>query len=446
MKVTIIGTGYVGLISGLCIAKAGHTVICVDKNEAIVSKLNRGEPTIHEEGLLEILQDVRATNHFTASTDLISSLHQSDIAMIAVGTPDKDNGIDLSFISGVAKEIGSFLKSYDRGHLSVVVKSTVIPGTTDTLVKDLIEEYSGKSVGQFGLGMNPEFLREGSAIYDFDNPDRIVIGYEDEQTMKKLKHLYSSWDCAQIFTNSRTAEFLKYSNNCLLATQISIMNELANLSSAIGGINFDNILSGIQTDKRWNPISEDGSRVNPGILSYLSPGCGFGGSCFPKDLNALNSLSSQYDSPTDILQAVITVNKKQPFIIERKLSKHFGSLKDKKILMLGLSFKPETDDVRESAALKIAESLVNKNADLHVHDPIAANNFLKALPKNISRYVTVKHSWQRELENYEIIVLVSAWEEYLSLNNIDLTNIVLFDTKGVIINDSAKMIFKIGTS
>lgn len=445
MKVTIIGTGYVGLISGLCLAKAGNIVTCVDKNKTIVSKLNQGEPTIYEDGLKEILVSEIANNHFSASTDLITSLENADIAMIAVGTPNSDNGIDLSYISSVSKEIGVFLKNYNKSHLSIVIKSTVVPGTTDTLVKRLLEEFSGKKIGQFGLGMNPEFLREGSAIYDFDNPDRIVIGYEDEKTRSKLLELYSNWDCEKIMTNSRTAEFLKYSNNCLLATQISTMNELANLSYKIGDINFDDILSGIFSDKRWNPILEDGSRVDPGILSYLYPGCGFGGSCFPKDLNALNYLANSYACPTKILNAVISVNDSQPLIVEKRLTDYFGDLIDKKILMLGLSFKPETDDVRESAALKIAESLVKKKTKLYVHDPVATENFINALPKNISNKIITRDFWQNELASYDIIILVSPWEEYLSLNYLDLTDIVLFDTKGIIQNNSAKDILKIGT-
>jgi UDPglucose 6-dehydrogenase/GDP-mannose 6-dehydrogenase len=290
MRVGIIGTGYVGLVSGICLAAKGHSVTCVDLNQAIVDRLNGGTPHIHERGLPELLSEVRRQGLFAATCDLDAALDGADLVLIAVGTPSKDGVIDLGQIVAAARSIGAYLRRRDR-FLSVVVKSTVVPGTTDTIVRAAIEEASGKAFPAFGLGMNPEFLREGEAIEDFMEPDRIVLGHEDPETLARLEELYAPWQADKLRVNTRTAELIKYANNALLATQISAINEIANLATAIGGIDVMDVVRGVHLDKRWNPITQDGGRVAPPILTYLVPGCGFGGSCFPKDLQALRSLA-----------------------------------------------------------------------------------------------------------------------------------------------------------
>jgi UDPglucose 6-dehydrogenase/GDP-mannose 6-dehydrogenase len=241
MNITIIGTGYVGLVSGVCLASKQHNVTCVDIREEVVDLLNNNKPHIHENGLSELLDQTLKSGHFKATTDLNNALEQSELVIIAVGTPSKNGKINLTQIKNACTSIGNFIKTNDK-FISVVVKSTVVPGTTDTFVKDIIESTSGKKLGEFGLGMNPEFLREGEAIADFQYPDRIVIGYEDQKTKNLLEEIYSPWDCDKIAVNTRTAEMIKYSNNTLLACLISMNNELANLAFELGNINYNDVI------------------------------------------------------------------------------------------------------------------------------------------------------------------------------------------------------------
>ena len=289
MNIAVIGSGYVGLITGLSLSKIGNQVRCVDLNQGIIKNLNLGIPHFFEEGLQELLRSEIDSGRFKASSKLEHLDLEFELIIIAVGTPsDSEGNIDLNYIKSASKDVGRFIKK-SKNFISIVIKSTVLPSTTDTLVREIIENESSKVLGEFGLGMNPEFLREGSAIEDFMNPDRIVIGTEDEETKSKLKKLYSSWNCDKIFVNSRTAELIKYTNNCFLALQISASNEIANLAYDIGGIDVADVLKGVHLDKRWNPI-KNGERSHPGILNYLKAGCGFGGSCFPKDVKALRNL------------------------------------------------------------------------------------------------------------------------------------------------------------
>ena len=426
MKVCIVGTGYVGLVSGVCLATKGHDVVCVDKNPDIVDKLNKGIPTIHEDGLSEILKNVVEANSFQATENLKEALDEVNLVIVAVGTPSKNGKIDLSFIKEVSSQIGKYLATSDR-FISVVIKSTVIPGTTDSVVLNILEESSGKKLGDFGLGMNPEFLREGAAIDDFLYPDRIVLGHEDEKTLSLINQLYEPWNVEKILVNSRTAELIKYANNALLATQISAINEIANLASSIGGIDVMNVVSGVHLDKRWNPVI-DGHRCNPEILKYLIPGCGFGGSCFPKDVQAIRTQGMNLGLKMQVMNAVLDVNDIQSSQVVKILEENVDSLSDKKIMILGLSFKPGTDDVRESSSLKIAHHLLNTGALLTAHDPIAICNFKKAL-KDTSTKVKFTENWKAEINLTDIIILVTPWDEYYELIKFDLKEKVLFDVR-----------------
>ncbi len=427
MRVAVIGTGYVGLVSGVCLAAKGHTVVCVDLNPEIVARLNRGEPHIFEKGLPELLAEVRGKGLIEATTDLESALDRSDLAIIAVGTPSKDGIIDLSLVIKAAESIGAYLRRHDR-FLSVVVKSTVVPGTTDTVVREAIEAASGKRFPAFGLGMNPEFLREGEAIEDFMAPDRIVLGHEDPETLARLELLYAPWTVDKLRVNSRTAELIKYANNALLATQISAINEIANLAAAIGGIDVMDVAQGVHLDKRWNPITAAGGRVAPPILTYLVPGCGFGGSCFPKDLQALRSLGRQHGLPMSVAEAVLAVNDAQPHQVLDILERDLGSLAGKRILVLGLAFKPDTDDVRESASLKIVAELVAKGAQVVAHDPIAAANFKRALGR-VGEKVTLVEDWKGEVPQARAIVVATKWRDYEALAGMDLARKILLDAR-----------------
>ena len=245
----------------------------------------------------------------------------ADIIMVTVGTPFSNGQIDLTYVKEVAKIIGIYLKSSDQ-FVSVVIKSTVLPGTTDTIVREILEQYSGKKIGDFGLGMNPEFLREGNAFEDAMELDRIVFGYEDYKTLKMLRELYEPWKTDKIEVNTRTAEMIKYANNSLLATQISAVNEIANITQEIGNIDVMDVMNGVFTDKRWSPILEDGSRVYPDILKYLIPGCGFGGSCFPKDIMALKALAEKLGLEPRMLNSILETNQRQPYQIVQLLKKH----------------------------------------------------------------------------------------------------------------------------
>lgn len=424
MRITIVGTGYVGLVSGVCLAAKGHNVICVDINERIVNSLNNAVPTIYELGLESLLKETISAGRFKATTDLQAALADSDGVVVAVGTPSENGIIDLTYVRAVSRQIGDFIKTFG-GILPVVVKSTVVPGTTDTVVRQEIEAASGKKHGAFGLGMNPEFLREGNAVTDFMEPDRIVLGHEDPHTLAFLQGLYAPWSCEKLCVNTRTAEMIKYSNNSLLAVQISAVNELANVAAALGGIDVLDVMKGVHLDKRWNPII-DGKRVNPEILSYLIPGCGFGGSCFPKDVQALRSQGAQMGLPMSMLNAVLSINEAQPLEVVSILEREMGSLKGRSCLLLGLAFKPDTDDVRESASLPIVRSLVEKEVALTAHDPIATENF-----QNVSGEVNISYcpDWKAALSNSEIVIIATKWAEYKDLEGMDLSGKIIFDAR-----------------
>jgi len=276
--------------------------------------------------------------------------------------------------------------------------------------------------------MNPEFLREGNAISDFNFPDRIVLGFEDSKTREVLSKIYEPWHVDKVYVNTRTAEMIKYANNCLLALQISAANELANLAATLGGIDFMDVFRGVTLDKRWNPVRTDGYRTEPEILTYLVPGPGFGGSCFPKDVQAIRTQGQDNGLPMEILEGVLSVNEKQPEQVTKILEAHFGNLKGKNILLLGLAFKPETDDVRESASIRISEGLLAQNTNLVAHDPIATENFIKfsGVQTSAIRFI---HDWRAEVANADAIVVATRWEEYKALPGLKVAGKVVFDTR-----------------
>ena len=444
MRVAIIGTGYVGLVTGVCLASRGHQVICIDRNKEIVDRLNRAEPTIYEKGLPELLSLVSSSGNFSASSSLEESLQDVEIVLIAVGTPSLKGAIDLSQIIAAVTEVGAYIKKCNK-FISVVIKSTVIPSTTDSVVRSCIENISAGKVGvDFGLGMNPEFLREGNAIEDFMFPDRIVLGHEDKQTLHHLRQLYSSWEVDFLEVNTRTAEMIKYANNALLATQISAVNELSNIASSLGGIDSMDVIRGVTLDRRWS-MTEQGDRVHLGILDYLIPGCGFGGSCFPKDLQALRAMGNSLSMPMSLLDAVLEVNDLQPLEVVKALKAKVGSLVGVKILVLGLSFKPGTDDVRETASEKIITELLQSGANVLAHDPIAIEGF-KALLGERQAKVSFISEWEEEVNNIDVVIVATAWPEYKMLQSLSLESIVVFDARKLLNRDalSAKDYLTIG--
>jgi UDPglucose 6-dehydrogenase/GDP-mannose 6-dehydrogenase len=426
LRVAIIGCGYVGLVSAVCLAAKGHEVTSVDGNSQVVRRVSAGEPHIYERGLPELLSDVLASGNFRITDDLESAIADADGVIVAVGTPTEHGRIDLRHIERAVGDIGRIFSKLGR-FLPVIVKSTVLPGVTDTFVRGILESTTGRKLGAFGLGMNPEFLREGDAISDFMEPDRIVLGHEDASTRAFLTDLYAPWDCDKLYVNTRTAELIKYANNALLATQISAINEIANLAAAVGGIDVMDVVRGVHLDKRWNPIHE-GRRIEPPILTYLVPGCGFGGSCFPKDVQALRALGESVGSPMPVLDAVLAVNEVQPLQVLSVLKHEVSDLAGQIVLVLGLTFKPETDDVRESPSLKIVGELVAEGARVQAHDPKGTDNFRVALGVPASK-VEFVDDWRKHLSNAAIVVVVTRWDEYLELAVSDLAGKVVFDAR-----------------
>ena len=412
MKVSIIGAGYVGLVTGACLAEKGHTVLCVDMDPRKVEKINGGVSPIYEVGLEEILRR-NAGKTLRATTDLHASIIDSDITLIAVGTPFDGKQIDLGQVKGVSEQIGRSLKE-KAGYHVVVVKSTVVPGTTDDVVLPLLEEASGKIAGRdFGVGMNPEFLTEGQAVTDFMDPDRIVLGANDERAMSLLDRLYDGFSgTPKLKTNSKTAEMIKYASNSMLATQISFANEFANLCSALGNVDVVDVMKGIHLSNYLRPIGKDGNRVQAPISSFLEAGCGFGGSCLPKDVKALISHGEKAGSPMPLLSAVMETNLGQFEKVVRLVRKHFPSLKDVRVTVLGLSFKPDTDDMRESPAIPIIRLFAKEGAKITAHDPVA-------IPLGRQILETDGVEFQEDLpsavNNAQAIVLVTRWDRYLDV-------------------------------
>jgi UDPglucose 6-dehydrogenase len=412
MKVSIIGTGYVGLVTGACLAEKGHQIVCVDKDPQKVDKINQGISPIFEEGLEEILKK-NINKSLKATTDLQGAILDSEITLIAVGTPFDGKQIDLTQVKEVSAQIGSALNG-EKGYHAVVVKSTVVPGTTDGVVLPILEDASGKKAGAgFGVGMNPEFLTEGQAVADFMRPDRIVLGANDEKCMLLLEQLYQDFDgIPKMHTNCTTAEMIKYASNAMLATQISFANEIGNLCSALGGVDIVDVMKGVHLSNYLRPTGNDGSRIQASLSSFLEAGCGFGGSCLPKDVNALIAHGEKAGSPMPLLNAVIETNRHQPGEVIRLLKKHFPSLKDVRVSILGLSFKPNTDDMRESPAVPIIRLLLSEGAKITAHDPVSIPEARKIFHNG---EVEFQADLASAIEKGEAVVLVTRWGQYQQL-------------------------------
>ncbi len=413
MKVSIIGTGYVGLVSGACLAECGHEVVCVDVDPAKVASINAAKAPIHEAGLPELLQRNVGTR-LTATTDLEQAVRNSELTLIAVGTPAVDGRIGLQYIERAAAEIGAALKSKTSYHV-VVVKSTVVPGTTDSVVRRELERASGKQAGaDFGLGMNPEFLTEGTAVADFMRPDRIVLGGIDPRTQDCLADLYAPFDSAalRVRTNNGTAEMIKYASNCLLATMISFANEIGRLCSAVGNVDIADVMRGVHASAYLTSRHPGTAPVTAAMASFLEAGCGFGGSCLPKDVTALIAQGRDYGLDMSLLSAVLQINRTQPEQILELARKHRADLSGARVAILGLAFKPDTDDVRESPAFPLLKLFADQGACLAAYDPIAR-------PDHPAMHgVHQVDSLREAVADADIVVLVTRWNEFRQLPGI----------------------------
>jgi UDPglucose 6-dehydrogenase len=409
MRVSIVGTGYVGLVTGACLADCGHEVTCVDVDPRKVEMINTARAPIHEAGLPELLART-AGRKLRASTDLAAAVAATELTFIAVGTPAQGGKIDLSYVEGAAAEIGSALRG-KAGRHTVIVKSTVIPGTTTGVVRAALERSSGKRAGQgFGLGMNPEFLTEGSAVADFAHPDRLVLGGIDTATHEVLRELYQSFDAAvpRILTNPTTAEMIKYASNAVLATMISFSNEIARLCSAVGGVDAIEVMRGVHQASYFT-ARRGGESIKAGITSFLEPGCGFGGSCLPKDVTALIGQGRELGLDLSLMRSVLDINRGQPDEIMRLIARHHPSVRDVPVALLGLAFKPDTDDVRESPAFPIIRKLKAQGARLTAYDPIARP------PHEDLSGVKLAGSLEEAVAGARVIVLVTRWSEFSGL-------------------------------
>ena len=415
MKVSIIGTGYVGLVSGICLADKGHDVICVDSEASKIEAINRGECTIYEPKLGKLLKD-NIGNRLHATTNLHDAIFNSEISIVAVGTPFDGSEIDLKYIKQVSKEIGTILREKGDFHV-IVIKSTVIPGTTDKVITPILESSSKSIAGvDFGIGMNPEFLREGNAVDDFMFPDRIVLGTNEEETLKILEKLYLPFTGVDIVkTNTKTAEMIKYTSNALLSTLISFSNEIGNLCSEEGDMDAIEVMKGVHLDKRISPIMGNSNRVMPGITTYLMPGCGFGGSCFPKDVKALIAHGEKAGQQMAILNAVISTNEKQPFQVLKKLKKHINILSGTRIAVLGLAFKPGTDDMRESPAIPIINELLLEKAYIKAFDPVAIKQAKKIFIKKGIKYC---NSLSDTIKEVDAVLVLTNWSIFYEMPSI----------------------------
>ena len=393
MDISIIGTGYVGLVTGACFAELGHNVTCVDVMKEKIDLINNKKSPIYEEGLEEILQKNVGKNLF-ATLDLKKAVLSTDITFICVGTPPREDGsIDLKNIKESAEQIGSSLKEKKNYHL-IVIKSTVVPGTT-WQIKKIIEKFSGKK--NFGICMNPEFLREGKAIYDFLHPDRIIIGEYDKKSGNILYEIYKDFSCPILRVDLKTAEMIKYASNAFLATKISFINEIGNICKKLG-IDVYKVAEGVGLDSRISP-------------KFLKAGCGFGGSCFPKDVKALAAKAKELGYTPILLESILEINKNQPLRMIELLRNKIGKLENKKIGILGLAFKPGTDDIRESPAIEIIKRLIKERSIIYAYDPRAMKNM-----KKIFFNINYEDNAQKVIDNSEAILIITEWQEFKNLD------------------------------
>ncbi|ABD42765.1 UDP-glucose 6-dehydrogenase [Methanospirillum hungatei JF-1] len=395
LHISIIGGGYVGLVTGACFAQLGNKVTIIEIDQRKIDSINKGIPPIYEEGLEEILKKNSGTRLF--ATNSYASVAESDVSIICVGTPpNPDGSSNLEYIRSAATSIGEALKDNTRYHV-ITVKSTVPPGTTEKIVLPEVRRNSGRDSDTLGFCMNPEFLREGRAIEDFLHPDRIVIGSSDEQAEEVLKNLYSTLNAPIISTSLTAAEMIKYTANSFLATKISFSNEIGNICKKLG-IDVYDVMKGAGLDHRI------GSH-------FLNAGAGFGGSCFPKDVSALISLAESVGERPQLLHAVIEINEKQPHKMLELVRKRIGDLKGKRIAVLGLAFKDNTDDIRDSRSIPVIEELIKEGADVIAYDPMAMINMKRLFPS-----ITYAKSIKDVLKDADGCLIMTEWPEFSHLS------------------------------
>jgi UDPglucose 6-dehydrogenase len=400
MNVTVVGTGYVGLVTGACLADAGNSVFCLDLDERKIRLLKQGRIPIYEPGLEAIVQRNEEAGRLTFSTDVAAAVAHGELQILAVGTPPGEDGsADLQYVVAAARSIGRLM----RGYKVVATKSTVPVGTADKVRAAIREELEKRGERlDFSVVSNPEFLKEGAAVEDFMRPDRIIVGAEDERAIALLRQLYAPFQRNHeriIMMSVRSAELTKYAANSMLATRISFMNEIANLAEAIGA-DVEEVRRGIGADPRIG-------------YQFLYPGAGFGGSCFPKDVKALQRSAAEIGRPLHVLAAVEAVNEAQKHVVPEKIKKRFGSdLSGKRFALWGLAFKANTDDMREASSLTLIRDLTEAGAAVRAYDPAAGAEARKLFAG--SDRVEIVASAAAALEGADALAVITEWQEFRS--------------------------------
>ena len=400
MNITVVGTGYVGLVTGACLADAGNSVFCLDLDEAKIRRLNAGDIPIFEPGLAPIVQRNAQAGRLKFSTDVAASVAHGELQVIAVGTPpDEDGSADLQHVVAAARSIGRHM----QGYKVVATKSTVPVGTADKVRAAIDEQLSmrGSDLG-FAVVSNPEFLKEGAAVEDFMRPDRVIVGSDDERAITLLRQLYAPFQRNReriIVMSVRSAELTKYAANSMLATRISFMNEIANLAEVIGA-DVEEVRRGIGADPRIG-------------YQFLYPGAGFGGSCFPKDVKALQKSATDAGHPLRLLAAVEDVNDAQKHVLGRKIKARFGdNLAGRRFALWGLAFKANTDDLREASSLTLIQDLTAAGANVRAYDPAAGKEAKKLFASH--KKVEIVDSAAAALEGADALAVVTEWQEFRS--------------------------------
>ncbi len=419
MKISIIGTGYVGLVTGTCLAEVGHDVICLDKDKSKITKLKRGVIPIYEPKLDSLVKSNYSDNRLKFTTSYKQAIETSDIIFIAVDTPPKKNGqADLSSIELVVKKIARFINS----HKIIVQKSTAPVGTCDYIKNVINKNIKNKNnSNSFDVVSNPEFLKEGNAVSDFMKPDRIIIGLENENLREYFDEMYKPFNRKSYkihYMDTYSSELTKYAANAMLATKISFINEMANICDLFGA-DIEHIRKGIGSDKRIG-------------YEFLYPGCGFGGSCFPKDIQALSSLSKEKNYTAELIESVNYVNEKQKKLLFKRIKNYFGkNLKNSVIAVWGLAFKPETNDTRYAPSINLIRELLSQGVTVKAYDPIAT---LKNIIPKTQRYIEVKESLSAT-KDADALVICTEWKEFWSINlnkvKLSLKNPIIFDGRNI---------------
>ena len=423
-RLCIVGTGHVGLVYAIAFTLQGHEVHATDVDAKAIAFLQKGTPTFYEPGLKEALQKALRTKRLTFSTDVKAGARDAEAIFTCVGTPSREDGsIDLTYVEAAARTVGQGMRSA-TGYQVVAVKSTVLPRTTEEVVRPALETSSGKKAGKdFGLCMNPEFLREGSAVEDAMHPDRIVIGGIDARSVKALERVYSKLKCPRMRTDLLTAEMIKYATNSFLATKVSFANELANLCDAFGGIDVDRVVEGMGLDPRINP-------------KFLKAGLGFGGSCFPKDVKALVAGGKARGYEPRLLQATLEVNEFQPLRAIELAERAVGPLNGTRVAILGLSFKGGSDDVRESRAIPLAKALLERGATVVGYDPEANDAFKAAVPK-----AELAQDLKSALAHADVCIVHNDWPQWRDLTAADFSGMrrkVVVDGRRILDREAMK--------